>query len=110
MACNWPLRGMKRTLFEGGVRGVGLVAGAGLRKTGWRATGFIHAADWFHSLLRLAVQGIRSSEEGVKHADDFAQQVNYAMFLIQHTLILVYLLRCDRYLERMNHHLCWAMV
>ena len=48
---------MKRTLFEGGVRGVGFVHGVGLKSTGWVADGFVHAADWFHTLLRFAVQG-----------------------------------------------------
>ena len=58
MACNYPLRGTKRTLFEGGVRGVGFVHGAGLQKTGWRADGYVHASDWFHTLLRFAAEGI----------------------------------------------------
>lgn len=61
MACNWPLRGMKRTLFEGGVRGVGFVHGAGISKTGWVAEGKVHAADWFHTLLRVGLLGVEPS-------------------------------------------------
>ncbi len=56
MASNWPLRGTKRTLFEGGVRGVGFVAGAGISpsRRGTTLTGLVHAADWMPTLLSAA--------------------------------------------------------
>jgi len=57
-ASNWPLRGMKRTLWEGGVRGVGLISGAGLKKTGYISEQMYHAVDWMPSLLSLAVNGL----------------------------------------------------
>eukprot|EP00037_Helgoeca_nana_P029575 m.354720 g.354720 ORF g.354720 m.354720 type:complete len:600 (+) comp28002_c0_seq38:18-1817(+) len=60
MACNWPLRGMKRTLFEGGVRGVGFVRGPGV-VPGRIAAGYVHAADWFHTLLRVGHFGPNAS-------------------------------------------------
>ena len=58
MACNWPLRGMKRTLFEGGVRGVGLISGAGLTKKGITLDGKFHAADWMPTLLAAAAASV----------------------------------------------------
>eukprot|EP00038_Savillea_parva_P024452 m.44021 g.44021 ORF g.44021 m.44021 type:complete len:713 (-) comp6481_c0_seq1:101-2239(-) len=61
MACNWPLRGMKRTLFEGGVRGVGFVRGVGIQSPGRVANGYVHAADWFHTLLRVGLFGANGS-------------------------------------------------
>eukprot|EP01052_Picozoa_sp_SAG31_P019745 SAG31_NODE_1453_length_8285_cov_11.761544_6_plen_397_part_00 len=53
MACNWPLRGTKRTLFEGGVRGVGLIHGVGAirRQAPTQSQSLVHAADWMHSVL-----------------------------------------------------------
>ena len=53
VACIRPLRGTKRTLFEGGVRGVGLIHGAGLLKTQSRMIpqGLVHAADWMPSVI-----------------------------------------------------------
>ena len=51
MASNWPLRGMKRTLWEGGVRANGFVSGAGLKKSGYTSDALLHAVDIPISLL-----------------------------------------------------------
>lgn len=58
MASNWPLRGMKRTLWEGGVRGDGFVWGAGLKKTGYVSKAMLHATDLPISLLAVATNGL----------------------------------------------------
>ena len=44
------------TLWEGGVRGVGMVSGAGLTKKGKDVvlSGFFHAADWLPTILAAA--------------------------------------------------------
>ena len=49
---------MKRTLWEGGVRANGFVAGAGLRKTGYVSDALLHAVDLPVSLLSLATNGL----------------------------------------------------
>jgi arylsulfatase A-like enzyme len=58
MASNWPLRGMKRTLWEGGVRGNGFAWGAGLQKVGYVSRAMLHATDLPVSLLAVAVNGL----------------------------------------------------
>lgn len=59
-ASNWPLRGGKHTLFEGGVRATGVVwsgeRAPAVRK-GARHDGIMHAIDWFPTLLGLANAG-----------------------------------------------------
>ena len=47
-ANNWPLRGGKYTLFEGGIRAVAFVAGGFVPRgaRGSRADGIVHVADW----------------------------------------------------------------
>ena len=65
---NWPLRGMKRSYFEGGVRVPAFVAGGALPMAarGKMINGYVHIADWFATLSEVA---------GVPHAYDPASDV-----------------------------------
>lgn len=51
---DWPLRGHKGTLWEGGVRGVAFVRGSMLEKKGTICKEMLHVTDWYPTLINLA--------------------------------------------------------
>ena len=51
---NWPLRGWKRSLWEGGIHGIGFVHGQMIKKRGRISRELIHVSDWFPTLINLA--------------------------------------------------------
>ena len=61
---NYPLRGCKETLFEGGVRSLAFVNGGLLPESrrGQSTDGFIHIADWYTTFCKLA--GVDPDDSG----------------------------------------------
>ncbi|XP_014290854.1 arylsulfatase B [Halyomorpha halys] len=53
-ASNWPLRGVKNTLWEGGVRGVGVVWSRYLRNMSRVSNQTMHITDWLPTLVSAA--------------------------------------------------------
>jgi arylsulfatase A-like enzyme len=51
---NWPLRGHKATLWEGGMRGAGFVHGEMIAKKKRICKDLIHVTDWYPTLTSLA--------------------------------------------------------
>ncbi len=59
--CNYPLRAGKATLFEGGVKGIGVLSGALIENKGLQNTTnniMAHCSDWFATFL----EGIAGKE------------------------------------------------
>lgn len=53
-ARNFPLRGGKHSIWEGGTRGTAVISGKMLKKTGYTFTHLMHGADWLPTLAEVA--------------------------------------------------------
>ncbi|XP_067667935.1 arylsulfatase B-like [Haliotis asinina] len=66
---NWPLRGGKHTLWEGGTRAVAFAHGAGITRTGYTYNGMFHAVDYVPTILAAAGGKPDASIDGVSQWD-----------------------------------------
>ncbi|XP_026682470.1 uncharacterized protein LOC103513493 isoform X2 [Diaphorina citri] len=78
-ASNWPLRGVKNTLWEGGVRGAGLIWSPLLESRGIVAEQYVHVSDWLPTLLSAAKQNSflnRTNSEKSTHENRIPRNEN----------------------------------
>ena len=68
-ARNWPLRGGKHSLWNGGVRATALIAGAGIQRQGGLFPHLFHGSDWLPTLAAAAQIPLISklALDGVSH-------------------------------------------
>ncbi|XP_070581653.1 arylsulfatase B-like [Ptychodera flava] len=70
---NWPLRGSKGTLWEGGTRVVTFAHGPMLKKTGYVSNEMVHIVDWFPTLVTLTGGESDSEMDGLNLWDTISK-------------------------------------
>ncbi|XP_070557203.1 arylsulfatase J-like [Ptychodera flava] len=73
MSINWPLRGGKKTLWEGGNRVVTFAHGNMLENVSYVNEEMIHVVDWFPTLVKLAGGNTDPDMDGVDVWDTIAK-------------------------------------
>nr|XP_045581862.1 arylsulfatase I-like [Procambarus clarkii] len=68
-ASNYPLKGSKMTLWEGGTRGAAFIHGPLLENTPRVHEGLLHVTDWFNTFLAIAGATELPSNDGYNQWD-----------------------------------------
>lgn len=91
-ASNWPLRGVKNTLWEGGVRGAGLIWSPRLVRAGRVSRQMIHITDWLPTLITAAGGNASNltSIDGVNLWDAFSEDTESPRTNILHNIDDIY--------------------
>ena len=79
---NWPLRGRKDTLWEGGIRGVGFVHGSLLNVPNPNVrtnNELIHVSDWYPTLLHASGCPVMSGTQSLDGFDQWETISRYAV-------------------------------
>ncbi|CAH1792967.1 unnamed protein product [Owenia fusiformis] len=72
VASNWPLRGTKTQLWEGGVRGAGFAWSPLFKKQGYVSEQLMHVSDWLPTILHAAgVDTDTTTEKPIDGVDQF---------------------------------------
>lgn len=72
-ANNWPLRGAKTTLWEGGTRGTAFVWGEMLKKKKYTNNNLMHAVDWYPTLVVAAGGETETDTDGIDQWEAITQ-------------------------------------
>ncbi|XP_060800557.1 arylsulfatase I [Amyelois transitella] len=87
-ASNYPLRGVKNTLWEGGVRGAGLVFSPLIHKRSRAATQLMHISDWLPTLYSAAGGNLTAlgSIDGVNQWDALSKDLDSERNAVLHNI------------------------
>ena len=66
---NYPYRGHKTTLWEGGLRGLGVIVAPGIIPQGSRYANMMHVTDWLPTLTAAAGIDLTTLGSGFSHLD-----------------------------------------